>query len=107
MRDIRVATAQFEHRNNDKAYNLSRISDLTRQAGRTRGRDRQLPRVLRSAATRSSSTSTATSSRRWPSRCPTGPSIRALEAIARDIRRRGHGRAASRPTPPAGSTIAM
>ncbi len=32
MRDIRVASAQFEHRDNDKAYNLSRIRDLTRQA---------------------------------------------------------------------------
>ncbi len=32
MRDIRVAAAQFEHRDNDKAYNLSRISELTRQA---------------------------------------------------------------------------
>ena len=32
MRDIRVATAQFEHRNNDKAYNLSRIDELTRRA---------------------------------------------------------------------------
>jgi (R)-amidase len=32
MRDIRVATAQFEHRNNDKAYNLARIEDLTRRA---------------------------------------------------------------------------
>ena len=32
MRDIKVATAQFEHRNNDKAYNLARIEDLTRRA---------------------------------------------------------------------------
>lgn len=32
MRDIRVATAQFEHRNGDKAYNLARIRDLTRRA---------------------------------------------------------------------------
>ena len=32
MRDIRVATAQFEHRNNDKPYNLGRIEDLTRRA---------------------------------------------------------------------------
>ncbi len=32
MRDIRVAAAQFEHRNNDKAYNLSRISELTGRA---------------------------------------------------------------------------
>jgi predicted amidohydrolase len=32
LRDIRVATAQFEHRNNDKPYNLARIEDLTRRA---------------------------------------------------------------------------
>jgi predicted amidohydrolase len=32
MRDIRVAAAQFEHRDNDKAYNLSRIRALTRRA---------------------------------------------------------------------------
>ena len=32
MRDIRVATAQFEHRNGDKAFNLSRIEELTRRA---------------------------------------------------------------------------
>lgn len=32
MRDIRVAAAQFEHRDNDKAYNLSRIRELTRRA---------------------------------------------------------------------------
>ena len=32
MRDIRVAAAQFEHRNNDKAYNLARIEELTRRA---------------------------------------------------------------------------
>ncbi len=32
MRDIRIAGAQCEHRNNDKAYNLSRIDALTRRA---------------------------------------------------------------------------
>jgi predicted amidohydrolase len=32
MRDIRVATAQFENRDNDKAYNLGRIRELTRTA---------------------------------------------------------------------------
>jgi predicted amidohydrolase len=30
MRDIRVGAAQFEHRDADKAYNLSRIRELTR-----------------------------------------------------------------------------
>lgn len=32
MRDIRIATAQFEHRDGDKAYNLGRIRNLTRIA---------------------------------------------------------------------------
>jgi len=32
MRDIRVATAQFENRDNDPEYNLSRVRELTRQA---------------------------------------------------------------------------
>jgi len=32
MRDVRVAAAQFENKDNDKAYNLSRIRDLTREA---------------------------------------------------------------------------
>ncbi len=32
MRAIRVGAAQFEHRDNDKAYNLSRIEDLSRRA---------------------------------------------------------------------------
>ncbi|MBX6312756.1 MAG: nitrilase [Isosphaeraceae bacterium] len=32
MRDIRIAAAQFEHRDADKAYNLARIRDLTRRA---------------------------------------------------------------------------
>jgi predicted amidohydrolase len=32
MRDIRIAAAQFEHRDGDKAYNLGRIRDLTGKA---------------------------------------------------------------------------
>lgn len=32
MRDIRIAAAQFEHRNDDKSYNLGRIRELTLQA---------------------------------------------------------------------------
>lgn len=32
MRDIRIAAAQFEHKNGDKVENLIRIRDLTRQA---------------------------------------------------------------------------
>jgi predicted amidohydrolase len=32
MRDIRIAAAQFEHRDGDKTYNLGRIRDLARRA---------------------------------------------------------------------------
>jgi predicted amidohydrolase len=32
MREIRVAAAQFEHRDNDKSFNLARVRDLTRRA---------------------------------------------------------------------------
>ncbi len=32
MRDLRIATAQFEHRSGDKAYNLGVIEDLSRRA---------------------------------------------------------------------------
>ena len=32
MRDIRVAAAQFENRDNDRQHNLARIECLTRQA---------------------------------------------------------------------------
>jgi len=32
MRDLRIAAAQFEYRDGDKAYNLMRIRELTRQA---------------------------------------------------------------------------
>jgi len=32
MRDIRVAAGQFEHRDGDKAYNLSRVAELTARA---------------------------------------------------------------------------
>ena len=32
MRDIRVAAAQFEHRDNNKSYNLGRIAALTQRA---------------------------------------------------------------------------
>ncbi len=46
MRDIRIAAAQFEHRDGDKAYNLARIAELTRRGG-AGGRDRLLPRVQR------------------------------------------------------------
>ena len=47
MRDIRIAAAQFEHRDGDKAYNLGRIRELTRTRRGPGRRDRLLPRVQR------------------------------------------------------------
>lgn len=38
MRDIRIATAQFEHKNGDKSYNLSVIESLAAQAAQTGAR---------------------------------------------------------------------
>ncbi|MCP4176129.1 MAG: nitrilase, partial [Fuerstiella sp.] len=32
MRDIRIAAAQFEHKNDDKEFNLSRIRELAQAA---------------------------------------------------------------------------
>jgi predicted amidohydrolase len=32
MREIKIGAAQFEHRDGNKAYNLGRIRELTRQA---------------------------------------------------------------------------
>ena len=32
MRNIRVASVQFEHRNSDKEYNLARVKQLTAEA---------------------------------------------------------------------------
>jgi len=32
MNNIRIATAQFEHRNGDKAYNLSVIDSISKKA---------------------------------------------------------------------------
>ena len=53
QRDIWIAAAQFEARDADKDYNFGRIEALARQAVAAGGRDRQLPRVLDHAATRS------------------------------------------------------
>jgi predicted amidohydrolase len=83
MRDIRVAAAQFEHRNDDKEYNLERINELTHRAV-GQGAEivsfhecsicgytflRHLDRAGLAAVAE---------------RVPTGPSVRALQAIARE-----------------------
>jgi predicted amidohydrolase len=85
VRDIRVAAAQFEHRNSDKDRNLSRIRDLTRRAveqgaeivsfhecsisGYTFLQHLSRPELAQVAEP-----------------VPGGPSVRALEAIAREHR---------------------
>ena len=71
MRDIRIAAAQFEHRDGDKAFNLGRIRDLAARP------PRKAPRS--SASTSAACTAytflqryPATSSTPSPSRSPTG-----------------------------------
>ena len=38
MEKIRIATAQFEHKSNDKDYNLSIIDSLSKQAASQKAR---------------------------------------------------------------------
>ena len=92
MRDIRVATAQFEHRNNDKAYNLARIEDLTRRAVEKGRRDRQLSRMLdlRLHVSAASEPRRAGGPRRARARRAVDPRARADRP---HLRRRRHGRA--------------
>ncbi len=35
MENLKIATAQFEHKSNDKSYNLSVIRELTGKAAQT------------------------------------------------------------------------
>ncbi len=72
MRDIRVATVQFEHHDDDKPYNLSRIRELTRDAVE-RGPRSSAFTSARSPRTPSSSTSTGNNSLGWRSPFPTAP----------------------------------
>ena len=84
MRDIRVAAAQFEHRNNDKAYNLARIEDAHPPSGRSREPRSSASTNARSAATRFCSISTAPSWRPWPSRCRAALRFALSRRIARE-----------------------
>ena len=82
MRDIRVATAQFEHRNNDKTYNLARIDALTRR-GVEQGAEivsfHECAICGYTFLQRLSHSELAAVAEPVPG----GPSVRALEAIAR------------------------
>lgn len=84
MRDIRVAAAQFEHRNNDKAYNLSRISELTRQAVERGAEIVSFHECAVSGYTFLQNLDRAGLSA-VAEAVPDGPSIRALHAIAREF----------------------
>ena len=90
MRDIRVATVQFEHHDDDKPYNLARIRDLTRVAVEQGAEIVSFHECSISAYTylqhldRDQLTAVAEP-------VPDGPSVRALTAIARGRRGRDGG----------------
>src|SRR5438128_10387883 len=85
MRDIRVATAQFEHRDGDKAYNLGRISALTARAAEQGAEVVSFHECSITAYTflqhlsRNELTAIA-------EEVPDGPSTHALYSLARDLR---------------------
>lgn len=85
MREIRVATAQFEHRDGDKEYNLGRIAALAACALEQGAEVVSFHECSITAYTflqhlsRSELTAIA-------EEVPEGPSTRALEALARDLR---------------------
>jgi predicted amidohydrolase len=85
MRDIKIATAQFEHGDNDKAYNLSRVAALTKRAVEQGAEIVSFHECCLSGYTflqhldRAGFTAVA-------ERVPEGPSARALIQIAREYR---------------------
>jgi len=83
MRDIRIASAQFEHRDGDKAYNLGRIRELTRRAA---GRGAEIVCFHECSVT--AYTFLQTLSREelddLAEPVPDGPSVRALIDVARE-----------------------
>lgn len=82
MRDIRIGTAQFEHRDNDKRYNLDRIDALVRRAA---GEGAEI--VCFHECSISGYTFLQTLSRAGLAEVaepvPAGPSVRALVELAR------------------------
>jgi predicted amidohydrolase len=85
MRDIRVAAAQFEHRNNDKAYNLARIRELTRHAVEQGAEIVSFHECSISGYTFLQHLSRDELAQ-VAEPVPAGPSVRALCAIAREFR---------------------
>lgn len=84
MRDVRVAAAQFEHADGDKGYNLGRIRELSRRAA-----DRGARWVCFHECSITGYTHLrrldGASLRALAEPVPGGPSIRALEGIAREF----------------------
>ncbi len=82
MRDIRIASAQFEHRDGDKAYNLGRIGDLTRRAA---GRGAEIVCFHECSVTAYTFLQTLSFAELddLAEPVPDGPSVRALTEIAR------------------------
>lgn len=85
MRDIRIASAQFEHRDADKAYNLSRVRDLTRQAVEAGAEIVCFHECCISGYTFLQTLSRA-QLRAIAEPAPDGPSTRALIAVAREYK---------------------
>jgi predicted amidohydrolase len=85
MSDLRVGTAQFEHRNDDKSYNLSRMAELTRRAVE---RGAQVVSFHECAVTGYTFLQRLTEEqlRAVAEPVPDGPSTRRLTEIAREYR---------------------
>ncbi|RUL82782.1 nitrilase-related carbon-nitrogen hydrolase [Tautonia sociabilis] len=83
MRDIRFASAQFEHRDGDKAFNLDRIQQLTRRAAEAGAEAVCFHECCITGYTvlQTLDRPTLTS---WAEPVPEGPSTRALVEIARE-----------------------
>jgi predicted amidohydrolase len=84
MRDLRIAAAQFEHRDGDKTYNLGRIRDLARRAA---GQGAEI--ICFHECSITAYTFLQTLSREalaaLAEPVPDGPSVAALVAIAREV----------------------
>lgn len=84
MRDIRIAAAQFEHRDGDKEYNLARIADLSQQAA-DRGAEIVSFHECSISAYSFVQTLSKTELLDVAEPVPDGPSVRRLTEISSDI----------------------